>query len=84
MGEKVTSIFGGPVGIPEPNMNCISVLEDMLEKARSGEVIGAAVAVMHADGLSSWATGGKCVGFSLIGALEVMKSGIVEAARDDG
>lgn len=75
--SNVKSLWGGPCGVPEPNANAIAVLTELLEKARSGEVIGVSVAVLHHDGLASWRNGGMVGGYALLGALEMVKADLI-------
>jgi hypothetical protein len=63
----------------QPNPAAIEVLEGLLELARSGEVIGVAVAATYAGGCTAWQVGGVH-GRGTIGVLEVMKGDFV--ARD--
>lgn len=71
---KVVSLRGEPVRAPgEVNPVVVKELEKLLEMARSGELHGFAVALLHSDRSASY----RIVGFNdfkLIGATEVMKS----------
>ena len=80
---NVVAISGGPIGTPEPNELCVTTLEDWLERARSGEIVGVSLAALHHDGLSSWAVGGKIGGHAMIGALEMARSELVKVNSDD-
>ena len=79
---EVIAIFGGPTGQPEPNTNTIDVLEKYLEMARSGEIIGVAVAALCADGLARYHIGGMIGGYSMLGALEVCRADVLDVVRD--
>lgn len=83
MAEKVTALFGGHTGVPQPDQNCIEVLENLLEKARGGEVIAVAIAAKHHDGLATANHGGKVAGYALIGALEAIKASLIDFNRGD-
>jgi hypothetical protein len=37
---KVLSIYGGPVGEHEVNETCVAELEEWLEMAKSGQIVG--------------------------------------------
>jgi hypothetical protein len=82
MTGNVTAIFGGPTGVLSANDACIATLERWLEMARSGEVIGVAVIGLCHDGLARQAAGGKIGGYSMIGALEVVRAYLIESARE--
>lgn len=83
MTEKVISIHGGPTGCPEPNDACIKALEEWLELARAGEIIGVATAGLCHDGLGRWAVAGKVGGCAMVGALEAAKADVLDVVRDD-
>ena len=56
-----------------PDQNVIEQLEDLLKKARGGEIVGLAVAMRYEDGCT-----GNCfvrgpAGIALIGELELLK-----------
>lgn len=76
--SKVVAIHGGPTGEPEPNEQAIAVLESYLEMARSGEIIGVALAALCADGLARYSLGGFIGGYSMIGALEICKMDVMQ------
>lgn len=79
--NKVVSLRGDPVCLPgEPRPNLIEALESALEMARSGEIVGMAVAFVHADKATSTMRFGSLTR-SLIGELEMLKSRLVEQRR---
>ena len=81
----VVSLRGGIVpqeGVP--NASVIEALEEALERARSGEIQGVAIAQLHADRLASYAIAGIIGGYSLLGALEMLKSVIVRHIEAEG
>ena len=54
MTEKVVSLQGKPLPVPgEPVEDVVKQLEDILERARSGEINGFVAVVTHADKLVS-------------------------------
>ncbi|RJL08419.1 hypothetical protein [Paracoccus siganidrum] len=83
MADNVTAIFGGPTCQPEPSETCIQQLEYWLEMARSGEVVGVAIGGICADGLSRYGIGGRVGGYSMLGALEMARTELVEVIRGD-
>ncbi|WP_454917436.1 hypothetical protein [Xanthobacter sediminis] len=81
--SNVVAIRGGPTGQPEPNPTCIATLEEWLERARSGEIVGVALAALHHDGVGSYAVGGRVGGYSMLGALEMACAELVKVNSDD-
>ena len=79
--SEVVAIFGGPTGEPKPNENTIATLESYLEMAKAGEIIGVAVVALCADGLSRYNIGGFIGGYSMLGALDVCKSDVMDTVR---
>ena len=79
---NVVSLNGGPRGVREVNEAVVSVLERWLEAARSGEVIGVAIALLDYDGCGRWAVAGTVGGYSMLGALEVARADLLEVMRD--
>lgn len=82
MRSNVVEVFGGPSGLPEPNAACIAALEAWLEMARSGEIIGVALAGLCHDRASRYSVAGMCGGYSMIGAIEVARADLLEIVRD--
>lgn len=78
---NVTSLHGEPTGLPEPNEYCIEMLECLLEKARSGVVIGVAVAALNHKGVAETHLSGMVGGYSLLGALACVHAEVLEIAR---
>jgi hypothetical protein len=83
MSANVISLNGGPTGLPERNENAVTTLKNLLEKAEAGEVVGVAIAAMHCDNSGGWSIGGFIGGYSLLGAIEVMKDDIMNLHRGD-
>ena len=50
MTDKVTSLFGDPIAKDEPVPEVVSLLEDMLERAKTGELRTACIAGATSDG----------------------------------
>ena len=61
----------------EPRESVIKAIEDLLERARSGDIQGMAYAALYHDSLASWGIVGLCGPHSLIGAVEVMKANLI-------
>lgn len=79
MSAKVVGMDGEPVPMArEPNAACIRALEDLLERARSGEVQGFAGATLDADQCASWHAAGFVGSFGMLGALEVTKAHLMQ------
>lgn len=71
---KVVGIHGYKPTFKEPNPKVIELLEDLLEQARSGEIIGLSGALLYHDKLSGTVYGGIVGTYGMVGALDVMKS----------
>jgi hypothetical protein len=80
--SNVHSLWGQPTGERTPQPELVAALEDALERARSGEIVGAAFATVYCDGLSGWSLAGRVGGNSLIGALEMVKAAAMEVNRN--
>lgn len=78
---SVVSLRGGPTGLPEVDVVAVEILERWLEMARSGHLVGVAVVGLGCDGCGSWAMGGKIVNYEALGALEVLRAGLVDEVR---
>lgn len=80
--SEIVSLYGQTV--PQERVvraGVVEALERALEQARSGEVQGIALAMLHADGLGSYALCG-CVGaYSLLGAATAVRDALSEEVR---
>mgnify|MGYP003543510676 CR=1 FL=1 len=63
-----------PVRQSDPRV--VAHLEELLEKARSGEIIGICGAIQYYDNLAGWYTVGATNSFSVVGALQIMQTGL--------
>lgn len=73
MSQKVTPIFEGSLTYErEVNEELVEDIEALLEKVRSGEVVGVVYAELYHDGLAGNGFCGKASN-ALIGALERAK-----------
>lgn len=76
---KVIGIHGGVSHRSgEPCETSIEALKDLLERAEAGEVQGVAVAYLDKDGVASFVISGRIGGYPTIGAIEAVKSLLVE------
>lgn len=73
MSDKIISLrTGAAVCAPgEVNAEVVAELEQLLERARSGDVQGVAIAFVHGDGASNCTYGGV-ITFSIVGKLVQM------------
>jgi hypothetical protein len=78
---KVASLFGGPTGERETDQSCIETLEEWLEMARSGEIVGVVVVGLRFDRTTFSECSGMAGGYSMIGALEVAKADLLDVVR---
>jgi hypothetical protein len=85
MSEKVVGLHGAwrPAPAPEPNRDAVAELEQLLEAARAGEIVGFAVACQHRDKVS-WCYAGATGGFGMLGAIECLKERLLKAAMRRG
>ena len=82
----VSSIFGGeiPTGeTGEPNESLISFLEDLLERARSGNSVGVIATELHNDRSASWHVVGQVGGFTMLGAATVALDELTSVVRGE-
>lgn len=79
MSENVVSLRGGQVlDAAPPNEKLVQFLEEALEKARSGEAQGMAIALVHRDYTTTCCVTGA-VTRSLLGAVEIVKFDLLKA-----
>ena len=64
------------------NENTVAVLEELLEKAKSGEIVGVCAAILYHDKLAGYRIGGFIGGYAMLGALNVMHQECIEIVRD--
>lgn len=65
----------------EVNPNVVTCLEDLLQRARSGEICGVAVAYQFTDKSTNITTGGEGTR-SMVGAIEALKIFVMRAIED--
>lgn len=78
---KVIALNGGPTGLPEINQAAVSALEEWLEAARSGQIVGLVMVGLGHDAKAQWEIAGMVGGYGMIGALDIAKSDLVDLAR---
>lgn len=83
MGE-VRSLHGALTGERVVNEDLVKAIEGLLEAAKSGEIVGAAVARLHYDSGCSWQISGVIGGYGLIGACSLMAQALGEVELSDG
>ncbi|TNE43431.1 MAG: hypothetical protein EP341_11455 [Sphingomonadales bacterium] len=84
MSDRVVSIDGGPViDGRDPNPDCVAELEDLLEMARSGEIVGIAGTIIHHDEGTSRITAGFCRSPRVVGSLAVLQQSFVMGILQD-
>ena len=69
---EVKSLFGGPTGEKQVNDNVVFVIEDLLQRAKAGEIIGITAAYIDEDGTAAYSFGGLTHGYGILGAMSRM------------
>jgi len=69
---KVLSLYGGPVGEHEVNETCVAALEEWLEMAKSGQIVGVCLVGLGYDNLAQYTIAGKIGGYGLVGATHMV------------
>jgi len=79
---SVVSLHGGPTGERERSEACVATLRRYLEMAEAGEISGVALVGLYHDGAACWHLGGRVGGYSMLGALEMVRSDLVEVNKE--
>lgn len=83
--DKIVSIFGGNVTVEEAPKKVYAVLvrriEEMLEEAKRGDIVGAGIVTLDTSNLAEYTIVGSVGGYSMLGALEMVKSHLIEINR---
>jgi len=75
---KVVSMRGGEILPPgEPRPNVIALCEDLLERAKSGDLMALSVAMYHSDDTHCHRHEGRAV-YGTIGNIECLKTVVVK------
>jgi hypothetical protein len=78
MVEKIVGLRGGPVPQVMPaNPDVVKLLEGLLERARSGDVLGVHVVMQHSDECCRWQRAGLC-SYRLLGMLHGMAAELAD------
>jgi hypothetical protein len=72
-----------PVSVREPNPDCVSKLETLLQEARAGEVTGFAYAALHPGDLTSFGEGGRSTR-GMLGALVMLQHWMCKSDIENG
>ncbi len=77
MKNKIVSMDGSKVKNGEPDLEVVRLLELLLERAQSGNVIGCCVAVAHPNGIVDSFEAGNYNDVTMAGVLEVCKFAVI-------
>lgn len=89
--ESDTKAKGQVVGIwpglenlhtTEPQPDVVDALEQALEQAQAGEIMGVCIVKLHRDRFSSYDTAGICKHYGMIGGMEVAKNYLARVITD--
>jgi|GEM_PF-2039338 len=80
--HNVTSLHGDEVLQPKPNESCVKALRELLERAKSGDVVGTICISLHSDGLASFSINGMAGPYSLLGAVDMAKSDLQDLMKE--
>lgn len=80
---KVVSLNGNAPILRERNDQCVAALEDALEEAKSGEIVGVSIIKNYHDGQGSFHYAGTVGGFSMVGAHRASEMMILRIAMDE-
>lgn len=79
---QVIGLNGKPaLQAKEPSQYLVEFLEEHLDRARSGELQGLAVATHYHDGSAGWSVVGRVGGLGMIGAIELCKAELFDINR---
>ena len=81
MSDKVVGLRGAATSQREVCEGCVGTLQDALEKAQSGEAVGAYIVIRYHDGTASWQGGGKVGGFTMLGAMATAHEDLMDINR---
>lgn len=74
---EVISMCGQMVPASEPDTDTIWLLEDILERAKAGEIVGVYIAALHHDATASWSRAGMVGPYSFLGALTAAQADLI-------
>lgn len=73
MTAEIKPIFGGFTHQPEVVDSVVAALEEMLQSAKDGQLVGLAVAMVDCKGSGSYQLARRVGGYTLLGGLEMAK-----------
>jgi hypothetical protein len=83
--DKIVSIFGGNVTVEEAPKQVyaglVRRLEEILEEAKRGDIVGAGIVTLDPRNLAEYTLVGSIGGYGMLGALEMVKSHLIEINR---
>lgn len=83
--KRVLSLFGGVTGQREVDADTVEVLEDLLERAKSGEIVGVVAVNVNFDGTVGRWYAGDVNNHSTVGALAYLQHMLMaDRLIDDG
>jgi hypothetical protein len=71
-----------PAPRSEPSQVLIDELERLLERARSGDLVGGALTLLGAGGVAEYHIVGYAGGFNMVGAVACMQARLVSIANE--
>lgn len=81
---RVVSLRGGEIQPPgEVRPNVVELAEEILERARSGEIMGLSAVLHHSDEACSFRHVGP-TDFRVLGCLETLKAWIIQQINGEG
>ena len=82
--SNVIALYGGEVlGLAVPRESLIDALNELLERAKSGELQGAAVASVDKDGKGCFCIAGVIGGYAILGAAMSMQVRLRDIIEND-
>lgn len=80
--DNVRSLFGQPIVRREVNPACVKILEQMVEAARSGEVVGVALVAVYSDEGTTTRRGGVLT-IGALGQISRLHARVMRDLDDD-
>lgn len=77
MTAEIRPLFGGFTHQPEVVDSVVRALEEMLQLAKDGQLVGLAAAMVDYKGDGSYSLSGRISGYNLLGGLEMAKAKII-------
>lgn len=77
MSDGVVALHGGPTYQRKVVDGVVETLEDLLERARSGEIICLTAVYTYYDGLAAYTSSGLVGGYSQLGALRMAENSLI-------